>query len=390
MILATILKDAQLLLRDRGALASMFVLPLAFITVFGFMFTDSDGGDGEKIASSQGGTSTRKQPLALWAPPGNERADQIVKELEEAPEFTIRRVQAKEDLDPMVSSREVAAALAIPPDYDPDQGPRLELIIDQALPDAERYAVQGPMVATVIGSYFRHKYGAFLKAAGDDPKLDGDRFLITRSPSGLRKKREYTSGFQVTVPSNSVLFCFFLCVAVGLSFVEERKLGTWRRILAAPVSRRFVLIAKLGPFFVIGLIQMVFLFAVGILAFGMDVSGSYGALVMVTVSLVISALGLGFLVASFGGSEKQVASITSIAVLIMGLVSGCMFPRFLMPEAFRKLSLLVPHGWALDAYRDVLVRDGTTMADMLLPSLVLVGFGALFALLGGLLFRFER
>ena len=74
----------------------------------------------------------------------------------------------------------------------------------------------------------------------------------------------------------------------------------------------------------------------------------------------------------------------------MGMLGGCMVPRLVMPAFMKSLGLGVPHGWALDGYYEVLVREGTTIADVA-PSIgALLAFGAAFAGLGIALFRFEK
>jgi ABC-2 type transport system permease protein len=77
-------------------------------------------------------------------------------------------------------------------------------------------------------------------------------------------------------------------------------------------------------------------------------------------------------------------------LLVMGMLGGCMFPRPLMPAFMQQIGLGVPHGWALDGYYAVLVRQGTTIADIAPQAAALLAFGTGFALLGILLFRFER
>ena len=47
----------------------------------------------------------------------------------------------------------------------------------------------------------------------------------------IRRELAGVTGFQLTVPGNAVLFGFFLALTVGMAFLEERKWGTWRRIL---------------------------------------------------------------------------------------------------------------------------------------------------------------
>jgi hypothetical protein len=61
-----------------------------------------------------------------------------------------------------------------------------------------------------------------------------------------------------------------------------------------------------------------------------------------------------------------------------------------MPPFMKSVGLGVPHGWALDGYYTVLVREGSTLADVAPSIAALLGFGAVFALLGIALFRWER
>jgi ABC-2 type transport system permease protein len=67
-----------------------------------------------------------------------------------------------------------------------------------------------------------------------------------------------------------------------------------------------------------------------------------------------------------------------------------MFPRLIMPEVMRRIGHAVPHSWALDGYYDVLVRQGTSIADIA-PSIgALLGFAVVFAGIGLWRFRFEH
>lgn len=198
------------------------------------------------------------------------------------------------------------------------------------------------------------------------------------------------SGLQVAVPSNAVLFGFFLALTVALSFTTERRSGAWRRLLAAPVSRHHALLASLVPYLLIGCAQLAFLFAVGAFGFGMHIAGSLVALAVMSVAVVYCAVSLGLLLAALGNTERQLGSMGSVSLLIMGLVGGCMVPRLAMPPAMQTLGLFVPHGWALDGYHDVLVRTGTTVIDIAPCALALAGFGTVFAVIGIARFRFER
>lgn len=360
---ATILKDLQLLGRDRGALISLFALPLVFMAAFGSMF----GGPGPAEA---------RRPIAISAPDGDPAADRIRQALVAADLFAIRSAADAGEVRRLVEGEEVVAGLIVPAGLDPQAGRVVELVLDPDAPMQIRGPLEGALRGIVDAAYYQ-----------DRPRPPA---IAVRPPAGAPAAGATLSSFQVTVPGNAVLFGFFLALTVGLSFVEERRTGTWRRLLAAPVRRPVLVLAKLVPFFLVGLVQMAFLFGAGILAFDLEIAGSPIALCALTIAVVFCAAALGLLIASFGGTEKQIGAIGSVCILVMGLLGGAMVPRAVMPAGMQTLGLATPHGWALDGYYDVLVREGTGLADIAGPIAAVFGFGVAFALAGALLFRFER
>jgi len=70
------------------------------------------------------------------------------------------------------------------------------------------------------------------------------------------------------VPANAVLFGFFLALTVAMTFATDRRTGAWRRLLAAPVSRRRALLAALVPYYARRGRTARVLFGTGALVFG--------------------------------------------------------------------------------------------------------------------------
>ena len=361
MIGAAVKKEMQLVLRDRGTLISLFIMPLVFMGVLGSMFS---------------GRETRREPraIAVHLDPGSARAAAAVGAIEASGLFRPRIEPSAERVRRAVADEQVVAGIVFPPDFDPAAGRPGELVIDTAAPPE----VRGPIEGALSGLVLRSLAGLQLPPP-----------LVAKSPPGIKPPLD-ASAFQLYVPGSAVLFGFFLALTVGISFVHERKNGTFRRLLAAPVRRPLLLVAKLVPYYLVGLAQMAFLFGLGVVAFGMAVGGSALALGILTAAVVFAAVSLGLFIASFGGTERQVGAIGSVCLLVMGLLGGCMVPRALMPAGMQKVGLFTPHAWALDGYYDLLVRAGTGVADVALPIAAVTGFGVLFAMAGSLRFDFER
>jgi len=382
MIGATFIKEFQLLLRDRGGLLSTFLLPLVFITVFGFAFKGARGPDDE----DKGDGAPVRLPLCVFHEEGHEEPRNLVKWLRASGSFQVELLADSEEAARRVANGDFRAGLVFDAAYHPKDHPAI-LYLDMAAPEMERMAVVGP-----LRGVFARQQGHRMSPVPVDPDTlpPTPRFFQAESPPGLRRPFANLDSFQVSVPGNAVLFVFFNALMVALSFHEERKSGTWKRLLAAPGARPRLLVGKLLPYLVIGCCQMALLFAAGHFLFGMRVGGSVLALSVITLCVVFTATSMGLLIASFGGTEKQISNYAVILILAMGLLGGCMMPRIFMPETFRAIGQVVPHGWALDAYYDVLIREGTTLGEVLLPCGVIASFGLIFAGLGAALFRFER
>lgn len=358
MIGAAIKKDVWLLLRDRGALISLFALPIVFIVAFGSMF--KFGGDNE-----------REREIPVHHADGDDRAAKIVGALEDAPGFAPVRLPTADEVRARVAKERASAGLVIPA-----SGP-VELVIDLGAPVQARAPLEQGLTGLVARAIF--------PLAANAPPI-----VEARTPPGIAKPLAGISSFQVTVPGNAVLFGFFIALTTAMAFLAERKSGTWRRLLAAPVRRSTALLATLVPYFLVGCCQLAFLFAVGVVAFGMQIAGSVVALIALSLCVAFCAVSLGLLFASVATTEKQLGGIGSVVLLVMGMLGGCMVPRLVMPAFMKTLGLGVPHGWALDGYYAVLVREGTGLAEVA-PSIgALLIFGTVFAVLGIALFKFER
>lgn len=353
MIGAAIRKDFLLLLRDRGALLSLFALPIVFMTAFGMMFELDDD---------------RPRAIATWHAAGDPRGLAIAHALDAADGFAPAPHASAAAVRAAVADRRVDAGVVV-------TGEAVEIVIDPEQPVALRRALEATLQALVV------------RASVPPDALP--RVAVAWAP-GAPGGRDHGTSFQVAVPGNAVLFGFFLALTVALSVANERRTGTWRRVRAAPVQHWRALASLLVPYFCVGVCQLAFFFAVGVLAFDMQVAGSLAALAALAPALVYCAVSLGLLFAALGGSERQLSAFGSVALLVMGLLGGCMVPRFAMSPAMQSIGLAVPHGWAIQGYHDAIVHHGTTIADVAPSLAALFGFGTAFAVLGLVLHRFER
>jgi linearmycin/streptolysin S transport system permease protein len=366
MLKATLEKELQLLRRDPRVIVRLLVLPLVFIAIFGMVFK-SDAARGKQ-----------RRTIALWVDPAAARFTAPIRAaLEGSGMFAVDTSFASEAaIRARISDGSLDVGIALGADFDPAHGHPGRLLMDTSGPPQ----VVGPMIGSVSAIV-----GRAYEGLGAPPVV-----LVPTQGDDKKATIEDATPFQITVPGNAVLFGFFIALTCALSFAEERRSGTWRRLLAAPVPRWKLLVAKLIPYAALGALQVGLLFAIGVVGFGMQIGGSLPALIVLTIGVACSATTLGLLIAAVSTTEKQISSLGSVAIMVMGLLGGCMVPRLLMPHALQQVGLAVPHGWALDGYATLLVHRGAGFADVAPQIAAVYGFAVLFGVAGVRRFRFDR
>jgi ABC-2 type transport system permease protein len=191
-----------------------------------------------------------------------------------------------------------------------------------------------------------------------------------------------------TGADSTIYGIFWIVSLLAGSVFQEKREGTFRRLLVAPMRRPVMLAGKLVPYYLINLLQIAAMLGLSSLLFGVSLGRSPVGLVAVSLAAAATATGLGVLVAALARTEAQVGAIATVLLLTLAVLGGCFIPRWVMPEWLQTLGLLTPHAWAVDALQALMVQ-GQGVLDVL-PSIgALAAFAALFFGLGVWRFRFE-
>jgi ABC-2 type transport system permease protein len=174
--------------------------------------------------------------------------------------------------------------------------------------------------------------------------------------------------------------------------LQEKKQGSFRRLLAAPLSRGALLAGKILPNLAVTLAQIIVIFAVG--RFVLPLVGlqrlSLGhdalALVLVSLLLALCSTSLGLLIAALSHTEAQAGALSAVLLWVMAALGGSFFPTYLMSGPLKSLSAVVPHSWALRAYNGLLIY-GERLSGVATEMAILLGFAAVFFVIG--LWRFD-
>ena len=186
-----------------------------------------------------------------------------------------------------------------------------------------------------------------------------------------------------------VQFILMSGVELALGLLMMRRLGLWKRLRAAPLSRSQLLGSRIVASALISLIVFTVIYAVAIAAFGVRVLCSLPGFVLVLASFSLLTASFGLLVAALGRTPEATRGLAILATLLMVMLGGAWVPSFLFPEWLQTLTLAVPTRWAVDAL-DAMTWRGQPFSAALLPSGVMLAFSAAFGLIAVWRFRWEE
>jgi ABC-2 type transport system permease protein len=174
-------------------------------------------------------------------------------------------------------------------------------------------------------------------------------------------------------PSMAIFFLFFTVSFGARSVLAERRQGTMRRLLATAAPPGGVLAGKALAAFLLGTASVLVMWLATTLVFGAD-WGEPLAVVALTVSSVLSAIGITALVVTLARTDEQADGYSSLVVFVLALLGGNFVYLAQLPEALQRAALFTPNGWALRGFVD-LVADGGGLGTVATPVAVTLAIG---------------
>ena len=233
-----------------------------------------------------------------------------------------------------------------------------------------------------------------LDVSGQPPTAEEARQLGERAAAGrlpVRLAEGQVGGRTIEAanyfgPSMAIFFLFFTVSFGARSILAQRRQGTLRRLLASAAPPGGVLAGKALAAFTLGTASVLVMWLATTLVFGAD-WGDPVAVVALTVSSVLSAIGITALVVTLARTDEQAEGVSSLVVFTLALLGGNFVYLAQLPEVLQRVSLLTPNGWALRGFVD-LVADGGGLATVAAPVAVTLAVGLV---TGGLaLYRARR
>jgi len=182
-----------------------------------------------------------------------------------------------------------------------------------------------------------------------------------------RYNPESVTAYNIVPGLVATILTMTLVMMTALAMTREIERGTMETLLSTPVRPLEVMIGKLTPYVMVGIIQATLIITMARILFGVPMAGGWPALLLGLFLFIIGSLSLGFLVSTLARNQLQAMQMTFFYFLPSILLSGFLFPFRGMPLWAQWIGTAVPVTHMLRVVRGSMLK-GVGIADAL-PSL---------------------
>ena len=354
--LAVLAKEFTQLVRDRLTYAMIIGIPIFQLLLFGYAIN----------------SDPKHLPTAVLVQDQGQFSRSILGALERSDYFDLRYVvRSPSEAHELIERGAVQFAVTIPGDFTRRvvRRDKPQILVEA---DASDPAATGPAVAALsaLPEY----------ALAHD--LKGPLAQSARAPEPFevviqrRYNPESITAYSIVPGLVATILTLTLVMMTALAMTRETERGTMETLLSTPLRPLEVMVGKLSPFVLVGILQATIIILMARLLFGVPMAGGWAALVVGLFLFIVGSLSLGFLVSTIARNQLQAMQMSFFYFLPSILLSGFLFPFRGMPEWAQWIGAVVPVTHMLRVIRGAMLK-GVGIAEVL-PSL---GALALFVLI---------
>jgi len=396
-IIAIAWKDALINFASPSSLLFFFVLPVVFTFIIGGGFggaTASQDTRAKLLVVDQAGTASSQQLIdllgqstALSIEPMPWAEANATFDADDAPALLI--IPAGFNSTAMISGTAQLQLKQQPNNLD-------AVLIERTLNTTASQitsAIAAAQTAVAEAERIRPFTSPAERQAYFDAALKHTTQLLAQAPSRLNvtKPSQIAPDFNPAAQASAgqlITWVFIPLLGISAMFAYERRNGTLRRVLTTPASRAQLLLGTIFGQFVTALVQMGLLIGFGAVVMRLNWGQSPLALIVLLSSFALAGVSLGTMLGTFVRSEGQANGLSILLGQVMALLGGCWYPLELFPAPVRTVVQVLPTTWAMQGLSNVL-QLGAELPAVLPNIAVLLGFAAVFFVIGVARFRFE-
>ncbi len=339
-VLQVLTKELIELRSDPRLFGIVIVVPLFQLGVLGYAAT----------------TDVKNVPMVVVDADHSTESRALVSRFDASPNFVVQRaLDSTQEIDAWLDRGDAWLALSIPAGY----GRRVRAIRPVALQivadgsDANSTSVALSYARGLVAGYAHE-----LRVR----RLSSDESAVRAEPLVSAEIRiwfnpELESRDFIVPGIMALLLLVVTTNLTAMAIVRERELGTLEQLNVTPIARWELIIGKLLPYGVIGLLDVVLVLLVAIYWFEVPMRGSVALLFATSILYLFCTLGLGLLISTISHTQQQ-AMMTSTFFFLMPMIylSGFIFPIDNMPRWIQPFTYLIPLRYFLVVLRGLFLK----------------------------------
>jgi ABC-2 type transport system permease protein len=330
------LKEFIQLRRDRLTFGMIVGIPIIQLMLFGFAIN----------------ADPKNLPTAILSADNSEFSRSIARGMENSGYFSlIKQIDTESEAQELLAHGKVQFVLTIPENFSRKlmrgERPQLLLEADATDPAATSNALSA-LASLSNQAIARDMQGALAHLAG---KPDPFELRVHRryNPEGITQ-------YNIVPGLMGVILTMTMVLMTGLAMTRERERGTFENLLATPAKPAEVMLGKIIPYIMIGLVQVTLILLAARFIFHVPFVGNLFLLYSVVLLFIAANLTLGMTFSTLARNQLQAMQMTFFFFLPSILLSGFMFPFRGMPQWAQVIGNLLPLTHFLRLVRGILLK----------------------------------
>jgi ABC-2 type transport system permease protein len=346
-----ILKEIIQAMRDPKMRMVMFGTPLIQLIIFGFAIS----------------TDVKKIPTAIYDLDNTKESRQLIKEFTYSkyflPEYYISTDADQRDLiDKTLVSTVIRINHGFSKELQASRRAEVQLVVDgtdsNTAMNILRYANQ--IVERYASSINGSKAQVLLNGSSGIPQVE------LRARSWFNENLESRNYYIPGVVGMIIMLVTLLLTAMAI--VKEKEIGTIEQLIVSPIRPFELILGKLIPFAVVGVIDLSIITIVAINVLGIPVRGSFVLLLIGSCLFMLTTLGLGLLISVHSRTQQEALMSMFMVAQPMVLLSGFIFPIANMPWVVQMATVVNPLRYYLVIIRGIFLKSSGF--DILWPQML--------------------
>ncbi len=366
---AIIRKELQHILRDRGTFMLVLVTPTLVLLLMTYSLA----------------VDIKHVPIALLDYDQSATSREFIQQITAGEDLDLYTSAGSiEEIEQLLTRGKIKAAVIIHPEFSEDlvamRGLSLQIIIDGTEPETGGFAVD----------HIGWRAESFANEILADQIMASGIPVESLQPIDLRIRAWYNPSLEPRidiVPGLLSIVLGFPAFSVALTLAREHEHRTMEQLLATPITRLELLLGKMIPYILAGLVNVIIIPVIAVIWFDVPFNGNFLEFLLLSAIFLFAELSMGMIIGVFMKSQSAALALSFLVVLFPGFfLTGIFFPIAALPEMARMESLFLPGTHYAIITRGVFL-PGISL-DILWPyAIMLVFLGLTFTGIAALFFK---